>query len=257
MSIVTPTYNRAHILSDSLSSSLKLVEQGYAQEIILVDDCSSDDTIENVKLSYEKEIASGVIKLVELPENLGVTGAKNVGVENASGEWVAFMDSDDIFLAGSGELLAAELNRLNKMDLIFFRCSDLESKELIGAPESEKEIDIRRLLNRGTPGECLPVMKRKAAQKFPYNVSLRGCESLAYLQLASQKYKVFLSDKIIRGYDSSGDDRLSTRKAIKSRSDKLIKYHYKRLKFVKHASLTTFIGVFVRILYYSGIRLIR
>ncbi|MBQ4860873.1 glycosyltransferase family 2 protein [Pseudoalteromonas sp. MMG013] len=257
LSIVTPTFNREGVVSRALDSSLELIKQGFAQEIILVDDASTDNTVSFIKNKYRNELESGKIKFIELEQNVGVTGAKNAGARLAQGDWIAFMDSDDIFLKNSGEVLVSELIANSGFSLFYFRCSDLDSGKLIGQQQKAQEISISELLNGGTPGECLPVMKSEVAKQFPYNESLRGCESLSYLKLASEGYNIFLSDKIVRGYDSSGDDRLSTKKAIKNRADKLLKYHFKTLQFAKYATLTTFFGILFRIAYYSGVKILK
>lgn len=87
-SIVIPTYNRAILLSRTISSILKQTYPDF--EIIIVDDGSTDDTI---KVIYEFKNPN--IKYFKT-ENSGVAHARNYGIKKASGKYIGFLDSDDL-----------------------------------------------------------------------------------------------------------------------------------------------------------------
>jgi len=89
ISTIIPTYNRAKLLKRALDSVLS--QDWPNQEVIVVDDGSTDNTAE-VLAAYGDRI-----KLVK-QENAGPSAARNVGIEMARGEWIAFMDSDDEWL---------------------------------------------------------------------------------------------------------------------------------------------------------------
>jgi len=90
VSVVIPAYNSSRTIAQTLESALT---QGIAEiEVIVVDDGSSDDTAEIVRRSEDHRL-----RLVQRP-NGGVASARNAGIELARGEWVAFLDSDDIWL---------------------------------------------------------------------------------------------------------------------------------------------------------------
>lgn len=90
VSIITPVYNSESYLKETIES---VISQTYTDwELILVDDCSSDNSSQICK-SY-----SGVdprIKYIPLKENSGPAKARNIGIDEASGEYLAFLDSDD------------------------------------------------------------------------------------------------------------------------------------------------------------------
>ncbi|MDI6831874.1 MAG: glycosyltransferase [Actinomycetota bacterium] len=90
--MVFPTYNRAATLGRAVRSVLG---QTFADlELIVIDDGSSDNTSEVIA-----DIGDARLIYIRLPENKGVAYARNVGLEEASGEYVAFQDSDDEWLA--------------------------------------------------------------------------------------------------------------------------------------------------------------
>jgi glycosyltransferase involved in cell wall biosynthesis len=86
VSVVIPTYNRANFVTKAIGSILNQTFSDY--EIIVVDDGSTDDTQEAL------EHYMGKIKYV-YQNNAGVSSARNVGVNESKGEWIAFLDSDD------------------------------------------------------------------------------------------------------------------------------------------------------------------
>jgi glycosyltransferase involved in cell wall biosynthesis len=91
VSVVIPTFNRAHLLPEAIKSVLL---QGYPNlEIIVVDDGSTDQT-ESVARSHEP-----LVRYVR-QENAGPAAARNLGMMHCTGEFVAFLDSDDLFLPG-------------------------------------------------------------------------------------------------------------------------------------------------------------
>ena len=88
-----PAYNRAEVLPRAVQS---VVNQTHpVDEIIIVDDCSTDNT-EQVVAQMQK--VCGKIRYVRLRQNGGGQVARNEGIRQASGKWIAFLDSDDEWL---------------------------------------------------------------------------------------------------------------------------------------------------------------
>ena len=88
VSIIVPVYNRKDLLPRTLAS---VINQTYKNlEIIVVDDGSSDD-IKSVVDSFN----DARIKYVRHTENKGLPSARNTGLKTASGDFIAFLDSDD------------------------------------------------------------------------------------------------------------------------------------------------------------------
>jgi len=92
ISVVIPTCNRAHIVTRAIESVL--AQTLAADQIIVVDDGSTDETHRVVS----REFGSRVHYTYQ--RNAGVSAARNTGVREASGEWVAFLDSDDEWAPG-------------------------------------------------------------------------------------------------------------------------------------------------------------
>jgi len=91
VSVVLPTYNRARLLERAVRSVLA---QSYEDlELIVVDDASTDDTA-----AVLAAITDSRLRLLNHRENRGGSAARNTGIEAARGEFVAFQDSDDVWL---------------------------------------------------------------------------------------------------------------------------------------------------------------
>lgn len=93
VSIITPAYRAASIIGDTIAS---VIAQTHADwELLIADDCSPDETREVVR-GWEKRDPR--IKLIELERNGGPAAARNAALEQATGRWLAFLDSDDLWL---------------------------------------------------------------------------------------------------------------------------------------------------------------
>jgi GT2 family glycosyltransferase len=89
ITVIIPVYNRPTFVQEAIQSVL---DQTYSNlEIIVVDDGSTDDT-PSVLQSF-----AGKIRIIH-QENKGVSAARNTGINNSDSKWIAFLDSDDIWL---------------------------------------------------------------------------------------------------------------------------------------------------------------
>jgi len=91
ISVVIPTYNRKELVLEAIRSVLVQEPKNY--EVIVVDDGSSDRTVE-----YLKSLRLPIQIIAK--ENGGISSARNAGIKIASGQYIAFLDSDDLWLPG-------------------------------------------------------------------------------------------------------------------------------------------------------------
>lgn len=89
ISVIIPTYNRVHTLSRALDSVL--AQTHPADEVIVIDDGSTDSTVELIQNSYPN------VKLIQ-QQNGGVSAARNSGIRATHCDWIALLDSDDGWL---------------------------------------------------------------------------------------------------------------------------------------------------------------
>ena len=115
ISIITPSYNSAGFITPTIDS---VINQSYTNwELIIIDDKSKDNTCELVEDFAKKHEK---IRLIKLEKNGGVANARNVGLAEAKGKYIAFLDSDDVWLT---EKLAQQVAFMEEKSLPMSFCS--------------------------------------------------------------------------------------------------------------------------------------
>lgn len=105
VSIIMPSYNTANYISESINS---VINQTYKNwELIIVDDCSTDNTDEIIKKFLKDER----IKYLKNEKNSGAAISRNKALREAKGRWIAFLDSDDLWVP---EKLEKQINFMEK-----------------------------------------------------------------------------------------------------------------------------------------------
>ncbi|MCK1607126.1 glycosyltransferase [Bradyrhizobium sp. 166] len=112
VSIVMRTYNRAHIIGEAIESALRQTHGDF--ELIVVDDGSSDGTAEVVE-----RVRSERIRYIRHEQNRGVSAAGNTGIEAATGDVIAHLDSDDLWKPEMLGRLVDVLDRYPQVDAAF------------------------------------------------------------------------------------------------------------------------------------------
>lgn len=115
ISVIIPCYNRSQLVARAIDSVLM---QTYpASELIVVDDHSNDDTAV-VLQQFEDRIT-----VISNSQNFGVSYSRNVGIESATGEWIAFLDSDDVW--NPDKLNAQKIFHENNPGIRISQCDEI------------------------------------------------------------------------------------------------------------------------------------
>ena len=111
VSIITPSYNSAKFIKQCIES---VIVQTYTNwEMLIVDDCSRDDSREIITSLADK---NKKIKKIFLDNNVGAAEARNVAIRQAKGKYIAFLDSDDYW---EKEKLANQIAFMKSNDIAF------------------------------------------------------------------------------------------------------------------------------------------
>ncbi len=159
VSVVIPTYNRAHLLARAIHSVLTQTFSDF--ELIVVDDGSTDHTVEVLEGIQDARMRS-----VRLDRTCGAGRARNAGIQAARGEWIAFLDSDDEWLPRKLELQMARLHSSDdpRSTVAYCLCDqdDGSTKRTIPSPAELHEGDVfdDLLMNRRPPTASAFVVKR-------------------------------------------------------------------------------------------------
>lgn len=116
ISVVIPAYNAEKILRDAVISVIQQTAISSICEIIIVDDGSSDHTFQ-VMQEVKEEFSMMDIILIH-KENGGASGARNVGISKAKGDWIALLDADDEWLPNKIECQMAIIEKHSEIDFL-------------------------------------------------------------------------------------------------------------------------------------------
>ena len=140
VSIITPIYNSAKYLTETI---LSIQNQSFTDwELLLVDDCSTDDSLAIAK-SFTTDLR---IKIIALPTNSGAGVARNTALEAAIGRYIAFVDSDDLWLPKKLEKQLDFMCGNNQpFTFCFYDCIDANSNPIGIRIEAPKVLSYRQL----------------------------------------------------------------------------------------------------------------
>lgn len=117
VSIIMPTFNRKHFLAEAFAS---IEKQHYSNwELIVVDDGSTDGSYEYL-LALKEQVSNKVTVIVQ--ENAGPAEARNRGIKEASGEFIAFFDSDDYWHEDHLSTAIETFNKYPSLSWVYFPC---------------------------------------------------------------------------------------------------------------------------------------
>ncbi|PSM52614.1 glycosyltransferase, family 2 [Campylobacter blaseri] len=149
VSIITPSYKSKKFIEETINSVLS---QTYINwEMIIVDDCSPDDSNHVIEFYVKKD---NRINLIKLDKNSGPAIARNKGIEVAKGRYIAFLDSDDLWLP---QKLERQINFMKENGLAFTYSSYYiisEDGKNIGEFKTKEYINYNTMLKTCSVG-CL------------------------------------------------------------------------------------------------------
>jgi glycosyltransferase involved in cell wall biosynthesis len=175
VSVVIPTYNRAQLVSEAVQSALADPSVG---EVIVVDDGSEDDTASVVKLlSHQNHAIQYVYQ-----ENCGASVARNTGLKIATGEFIRFLDSDDLIVA-AGARRQAEILGLDPSIMFCYGCVRTHAgdpsvcSEVVGGSDRPSRTISLDFLRRFPFPVCSPLYRRTFCESLGgFNPELRQYE---------------------------------------------------------------------------------
>lgn len=233
VSVVIPTYNRAAMIREALKSLQLQTIQDF--EIIVVDDCSEDDT---------KQVIEGIedsrLLYIRHDKNSGGASARNTGIRAATGEFIAFLDSDDqwrpeklekqlqVLSGDSG--IGAVYTGFNAMngDLLLWKSVPIHRGELIDRLMAYNCIDTT---------SSIVVRKELLCEIEGFDESLPSCQDWdLYIRLAGRTRIDFVKEPLVLFQQHPGE-RITTNNSA------VIKGHM--LMYGKHKQLAQERGKYV------------
>ncbi|WP_341868513.1 glycosyltransferase family 2 protein [Marinilactibacillus kalidii] len=225
VSIIIPTYNSASYLEATLNS---IVVQSYSNwEAIIIDDCSEDDTKLIVSRFQESDSR---IKYLKLEKNSGTAVARNKGVEEASGTYIAFLDSDDMW---AKDKLTKQINFMEENNYYFTSTSyskiDQDGKELGRIVSPLKKMNYYELLKRNT-GNSTVIYNAEFLGKFFIPDIRKRNDYVMWLQVIKKAKNIYGLDEVLAMH------RVREGSLSKNKFS-LLKYHWHVYRKIEHLPL--------------------
>ncbi|MEW6169945.1 MAG: glycosyltransferase [Candidatus Omnitrophota bacterium] len=199
ISVIIPTYNRENYLREAIDSVLEQTYQDF--EIIIVDDGSSDNTKDLVAsyiLRYKQKIRYFYQK------NKGQSAAINIGIRESNGEYIAFLDSDDIWLPQKIEKYLQLFEENPEISLIAGRMQviDGQGNYKIGVlkPKIIPGNDVRSLLEQGSCSTSSIMAKRCVFENILFDENLLKVADLDFTIRVARGYKILNIDDALTLY---------------------------------------------------------
>lgn len=165
VSVVMPAHNASEFIKESIQSVLMQTMSNL--ELLVVDDASTDDTVELVTSISQRDHR---IHLIQLPENHGVAFARNTGIQAATGEYIAYLDADDMWLPHKLEVQYALMARQG-LQLTYgsYELIDQDGQNIGERMISEASLTHRDLLKGNRIGLLSVMLTRETAlsHQFP------------------------------------------------------------------------------------------
>lgn len=207
VSIIMPAYNAEKYIEEAIQSVLKQTYTNW--ELIIVNDCSNDKTEQIIKKYREQDER---IKVHSLSENHGVANARNIALQNAVGRYIAFLDSDDIWLH---EKLEKQIDFMKVNNYVFtyhqyrhFASSD-KVGEIVKIPS---QLDYKNALKGNSIG-CLTVCLDKSKIKPFIMPAQRHEDYIAWLNILKEnEIAAYGLQRDLGRYRVDSKDSVSTNK---------------------------------------------
>ena len=228
VSVITPTYNCGRFIGETIES---VIAQTYSNwEMIIVDDCSDDNTKTVVK-QYQNQDSR--IKYYCLEKNSGPAVARTKAMELAEGQYIAFLDSDDLWLK---DKLTKQIKFMQDNDYAFTNTSYQHMDEAGNMLDKILKVipktDYNRLLLDCPVGNSTVIYDVSKMGKFKVpDIRKRNDDALWLAMLKKEKY-IYGLPEILMKY------RLRTN-SVSSNKWSLIKYTWQLYRDIEHLSIFT------------------
>ena len=206
VTVITPLFNAQDFIGETIESVLDQTYQNW--EMIIVDDCSSDNSRDIVKKYEAKESR---IKLIELEKNFGGPARpRNVGLDISKGDYLAFLDADDVWLKNKLQVQINEMlvNNLDftSTDSKFIDDNSIDTiinkhKIIIFFKKIKRKATLSDVIKGSFISTSSAIVSKNFISKFDENKDFIGVEDMyLWMKILNEKnvrYK-YIRDKLIK-----------------------------------------------------------
>lgn len=237
ISVIMPVHNSEKFLRESLDSVLQQLDVNL--ELIVIDDCSSDSSVEILSEYVE---SNSNIRFVRLQQNSGAGASRNAGIDIATGRYLAFIDSDDVWHA---DKLSTQLNEMFLTGAAICHASysmiDESGNPLRGGVSASKVVDLLSYMKSTEIGLSTAVIDRLKINDLYFDVARTRQDTMLWLRLLGMGFisvgvkNVLVKYRIRRGQISKNKLKMLYRTFVVYWSVKQISAVHRVLLFLMYA----------------------
>ena len=214
ISIIMPAYNAEKTIAESIQS---VINQTYTNwELILINDCSTDKTeeaIDNILSQLPQELFEK-IHVIQNEKNSGVSESRNSGVREAKYEWVAFLDSDDLWSRYKLEKQVSVINEKPDASIVFSGSAFINesgqmSKYILHVPF---EIKYKELLKQNLISCSSVLVEKNVFMTYQMKHDELHEDYLLWLTILKNRYKAYGIDEPLLIYRLSSHSKSSNKR---------------------------------------------
>lgn len=192
LSIIIANYNNSNYLKKAIDSVLEQ-DTTYSYEIIIIDDCSTDNSIDVIA-----EYDDGLIVKIYNNLNVGISSVRNIGIERAKGKFISFLDSDDYY---HPKFIDTMLTHINDNDVIIcnYKAITKDDEELEVFRENKSSIYTSGLLkNENSAVVWNKVFKRETIMDCRFLDGVKNEDILFNICVSTRTDKIkFVDDALV------------------------------------------------------------
>lgn len=217
VSIIMPTYNCGRFIARSVDSVIAQTVTDW--ELLIVDDCSTDDTDAVLKPYIEKYPS---ITYHRLPDNRGPAGARNEALALATGKYVAFLDSDDLWDPNKLEKQIAFMQESGaRFSCTAYRLMDEDGADLFTEIIPPEKIDYKKCIRLSNPiGNLTAMYDRETLGDFKVPPIRKRNDFALWLQILKKTPCCYGMSEVLGTYRAGRSGSVSSNKL------KQMKYHW-------------------------------
>lgn len=195
ITVVMPNYNGHRFVEQAIDSVLSQTYQDF--ELLVVDDCSKDDSLQLIK---QKAQSDSRIRVIALEKNAGVANARNVGIREAKGKYIALLDNDDLWTA---DKLERQLTIAEKgADIVY--CSydfiDEQNNEIKKPFIVPKQTNFNKMLASSVISCSTSFIKTELMQAHPFNPEFYHEDYVLWMELLRVCPTAYGDEKVLMHY---------------------------------------------------------
>lgn len=195
ITVVMPNYNGHRFVEQAIDSVLNQTYPNF--ELLVVDDCSKDDSLQ---LIQQKAKSDDRIRVIALEHNAGVANARNVGIKEAKGEFIALLDNDDLW---TDDKLERQLALANKgADIVY--CSydfiDEQNNSIKKPFVVPQQTNFNKMLASSVISCSTSFIKTELMQAQPFNPDFYHEDYVLWMELLRVCPTAFGDQKVLMHY---------------------------------------------------------